>query len=70
MIENRLSECWETVIASLAHRIEYLEDELRWKSQRVDNLEKLNASLLKKVKRLEAAADNPNEDPFGGDGDE
>lgn len=72
MPENRLQGCYETVIASLAHRIEYLEDELRWKQKRVEDLEKQNAAQRIELHRLEAMTDNPDldADPFGGDGDE
>lgn len=72
MPENRLHECCDTVIAAMAHRIEYLEDELRWKQRRVEELEKLNAAQRIKLHRLEAMTGNPDldADPFGGDGDE
>lgn len=70
MSGNRLNECYDTVIAAMAHRIEYLEDELRWKQQRVDDLTKLNVTLIAKQRRLEAMTDNPDADPFGGDVDE
>lgn len=72
MPENRLHECCETVIAAMAHRIECLEDELRWKQGRIEDLEKLNTAQRIKLRRLEAMTDNPDldADPFVGDGDE
>lgn len=70
MLNNRLNECYDTVIAAMAYRIEQLEDELRWKKQRVDELEKLNAALRIERRRMEAMNDDPDADPFGGDGDE
>lgn len=71
MTNTRLHECCETVIAAMAAHIEQLQDELRWKEQRVDVLEKQNTALRVKVARLEAAAEPEKDiDPFGGDDDE
>lgn len=72
MFENRLHNCCETVIAALAARIEQLEDELRWKQQRLENLEKQNAALKEGLNRQAEVftACIADEDPFGGDEDE
>lgn len=70
MFNSNLHDCYETVIAAMAAHIEQLQNELRWTSQRVETLEKLNTAMRVKLARLEAADPAADVDPFGGDEDE
>lgn len=70
MFNSNLHDCYETVIAAMAAHIEQLQNELRWKSQRVETLEKLNTAMRVKLARLESENPEKDIDPFGGDDDE
>lgn len=70
MFNSNLHDCYETVIAAMAAHIEQLQNELRWKSQHVETLGKLNTAMRVKLARLEAENPEKDVDPFGGDDDE
>lgn len=74
-----IDQHWETVVATLAQRIEQLEDDLRWKRRLIDQLQSQNDMLKAKLGETPAAAMlvNPltnfdsDKDPFdGGEADE
>ena len=76
---NTVDQHWETVVSVLATRIEQLEDDLRWKRQRIQQLQSQNDLLKAKLGETPTAAMlvNPltnfdsDKDPFeDGDGDE
>lgn len=74
-----IDQHWETVVATLAQRIEQLEDDLRWKRQRLEQQQSHIDLLKAKLGETPTAAMpvNPlsdfdsDKDPFkDGDGDE
>lgn len=76
---DSIDQHWETVVSVLAARIEQLEDDLRWKRQRIEHLQSYNDILKAKLGETPTAAMlvNPltnfdsDKDPFdGGEADE
>ena len=55
MPASYLHEHYETVVATLACRIEELQETVRWKNERIENLERLNADYRRRLGESEPA---------------